>query len=92
MVGRGIRTFVAELLPDIHVVLPAVPEVPVWHVNVPDADVGAAYRQLDGHPISTATTGWVTANDSINEAAPETTTIGPSAPVRRRHVASTKAQ
>jgi hypothetical protein len=46
--GRENGAFVAELLPDVHVVPTAVPDVAVGHVIVPDADVGAVYRQLVG--------------------------------------------
>src|SRR5262249_9498354 len=46
MVGWEIGAFVAELLPDVHIVPTNVPEVAVWRIDFPDADVGAAYGQL----------------------------------------------
>src|SRR5882724_7711868 len=47
MVEREIGAFVAELLPEVHVIRRAVPGVAVGQIGVPDANVGAADRQID---------------------------------------------
>ena len=43
----GWGAVVAELLPDIHVVAPAAMVVAVGQLEIPDADVGAAHRQVE---------------------------------------------